>query len=112
VRMAPKGRKSVVLFDEVDIFAGDIIYGKPYRPCVDLDHEAGLSLIQFVWDSRGVIWSVDTLMKDPKVVDAVARLRSRFLHFSDEMLARFVRKQVSSAIRKSPYQYVLNGIDI
>ena len=92
--MKTKGesRESVLLLDEVDVFFGEDFYGKPYRPCFELDHEAGLKLIQFVWNSRGKIGSVDILMKQPDVSQAVASLRSRFPNVSDNILERCVRK--------------------
>ena len=92
IKSETEGRKSVLLVDEVDVFFGEDFYGKPYRPSVDLEHEAGFKLIQFVWDSRDKIFSVDILMKQLEVSQAVTSLRSKFPNFSDEILRRCVRK--------------------
>jgi len=67
---APKPR--VLLLDEVDVFFSDSFYGRLYRTCHSVCHDACAEIIYHVWTERGSLtgdidMAVEALLKMPQV---------------------------------------------
>jgi hypothetical protein len=92
-------RPSVLLLDEVDVFFGDGFYGKPYRPCIDLDDDAGFDLLFYLWHSRDMFPRTEDSMQKLMARKEVASLRKTFPNLSAPMLQRELIKMLDAALR-------------
>ena len=96
-----KNRRSVLLVDEVDVFFGGGFYGKPYRPCIDIDNDAddGFNLLHFLWQHRNTFPPIQKSVQKLMARKEVAGLLKAFPNLSESMLERELLKMLEAAVR-------------
>jgi hypothetical protein len=96
-----KNRRSVLLVDEVDVFFGEGFYGKPYRPCIDLDdgYDDGFNLLHFLWQHRDTFLPTQKSVQKLMARKEVAGLLKAFPNLSESMLERELLKMLEAAVR-------------
>jgi hypothetical protein len=93
-------RPSVLLLDEVDVLFGDGFYGKPYRPCIDLDDDdAGFNLLRYLWRSRELFPRTADSVKRLMAREEVVSLRNTYPNLLEPMLHRELMKMLDAARR-------------
>ena len=96
-----KNRRSVLLVDEVDVFFGEGFYGKPYRPCIDLDNavDDGFNLLHFLWRHRDTFLPTQKSVQKLMACKEVAGLLKAFPNLSESLLERELLKMLEAAVR-------------
>jgi hypothetical protein len=96
-----KNRRSVLLVDEVDVFFGEGFYGKPYRPCIDLDdgYDDGFNLLHFLWQHRDTFPPTQKSVQKLMACKEVAGLLKAFPNLSESLLERELLKMLEAAMR-------------
>ena len=85
----PFGRPTVLLLDEVDVFFGDGFYGRPYRPCTDVDHDDGFNLICRVWENREKLPNTKSSIQSLLDSKEARAIKKSFPNMSNDFIERF-----------------------